>query len=221
MQIYEVTDPCFRKYGKVIKNIDFSSLVEKLKKTPVTENVVYEPAIPEFEALPVAEEIKRVFYGELPMQIGYCNGHNTKLNALEYHRSSEINVAATDAILMLGLQADVEDNYDDYTGDGSRPNVVYDTSKVEVFRLPAGMAVEIYATTLHYAPCHVGPEGFQVSIILPKGTNYPLKEQHGGSEDALLTAKNKWLIGHPEGGLPEGSYLGLVGENLDVASETE
>ncbi|MBO5070612.1 MAG: DUF4867 family protein, partial [Roseburia sp.] len=38
MQIYEVTDPCFRKYGKVIKNIDFSSLVEKLKKTPVTEN---------------------------------------------------------------------------------------------------------------------------------------------------------------------------------------
>lgn len=221
MKVYEVTDPRFRKYGKVVKNIDFSALVEELKKTPVTENVVYEPAIPELEALPVAEEIKRVFYGELPMQIGYCNGHNTKLNALEYHRSSEINVAAADAILMLGLQADVEDNYDDYTGDGSSPKVVYDTSKVEAFRLPAGMAVEIYATTLHYAPCHVGPEGFQVSIILPKGTNYPLEEQHGGSEDALMTAKNKWLIGHPEGGLPEGSYLGLVGENLDVASGLE
>lgn len=216
MQIYEVTDPRFRKYGKVIKNIDFSSLVGAMKSTPVPEDVVYEPSIPELETLPVAEEIKRVLYGEMPIQIGYCNGHNTMLNALEYHRSSEINVAATDAILMLGLQTDVEDNYDDYAGDGSNPKVVYDTSYIKIFRLPAGMAVELYATTLHYAPCHVEPQGFQVSVILPKGTNYPLEEKHGGSEDALLAAKNKWLIGHPEGGLPEGSYLGLVGENLNV-----
>jgi hypothetical protein len=33
---------------------------------------------------------------------------------------------------------------------------------------------------------------------------------------ALLAAKNKWLIGHPEGGLPEGSYIGLTGENLEI-----
>ena len=35
-------------------------------------------------------------------------------------------------------------------------------------------------------------------------------------EDARLTAKNKWLLGHPEGGLPEGSPMGLTGKNLNV-----
>lgn len=33
MQIYEVTDTRFRKYGKVIRNIDFSALSEAMKKT--------------------------------------------------------------------------------------------------------------------------------------------------------------------------------------------
>ena len=156
------------------------------------------------------ETISRVTYGEMPIQIGYCNGHNTMLNALEYHRDSEINIAAEDAVLMLGLLADVEEDH------------TYDTSKVEAFLLPGGMAVEIYASTLHYAPCHVKENGFQVAIVLPKGTNYPLKESHAKSadqtgkvnEDALLAAVNKWLIGHEEGGLDSGSFLGLKGKNL-------
>ena len=87
MQIYEVTDTRFRKYGKVIRNIDFSALTEAMKKMPVPSDVVYEPSIAELEALPVAKEIEKVFYGELPIQIGYCNGHNVLLNAVEYHRS--------------------------------------------------------------------------------------------------------------------------------------
>ena len=187
MQIYEVTDARFRKYGKVIRNIDFSALTEAMKKTPVPSDVVYEPSIAELEALPVAKEIEKVFYGEL-----------------EYHRSSEINLAATDAVLILGSEADVTDDF------------TYETSKMEAFRIPAGTAVEVYATTLHYAPCHVDDAGFQVAVILPKGTNYPLDEAHAGGEDALLTAKNKWLIGHAEGGLPEGSHIGLIGKNLNV-----
>lgn len=204
MKIYDVTDERFRKYGKIVKNIDFSTLAEAMKVTPVPEDVVYEPQIEEFMKLPVAEEIRRVFYGELPIQIGYCNGHNTRLNAVEYHRSSEINVAATDAVLLLGLEADVEEDFS------------YDTAKMEAFLVPAGTAVELYATTLHYAPCHVKEGGFQVAVILPAGTNYPLEETHANGEDALITAKNKWLIGHAEGGLPEGSFLGLNGKNLDI-----
>ena len=45
MEILKVTDDRFRKYGKVIKNIDFSSLVEAMKETPVPADVVYEPKI--------------------------------------------------------------------------------------------------------------------------------------------------------------------------------
>lgn len=220
MKVLKVTDPAFGKYGRVIDNVDFTALVEALKKTPVPENVVYEPSVEELESLPVMEELSRVTYGEMPIQIGYCNGHNTKLNALEYHRDSEINVAATDAVLMLGLRADVEADY------------TYDTSRVEAFLVPAGTAVEVYATSLHYAPCHVGEEGFQVAIVLPKGTNYPLKGSHAGTagaqsadgrglinEDAMLTAVNKWLIGHEEGGLAEGSFLGLKGKNLCLTED--
>lgn len=212
MNILSVNDPAFKKYGRVITDIDFTGLVEELKKTPVPEGVVYEPSVKELEALPVYKVVTEVSYGELPVQIGYCNGHNSLLNALEYHRSSEINVAAADAVLMLGMQQDVEEDY------------TYDTSKVEAFLVPAGTAVEVYATTLHYAPCGVDGKGFQVAVILPRGTNYPLKEAHtkvqnqkASGEDALITAANKWLIGHPEGGLDEGTFLGLKGKNLSVA----
>ncbi len=211
MEIKKVTDAAFRKYGRVISHVDVTELVAALKETPIPADVVYEPSVESLEKLPVKEELSSVIYGEMPIQIGYCNGHNKKLNALEYHRDSEINIAAEDAVLMLGSLQDVEADF------------TYDTSKVEAFLVPAGTAVEIYATTLHYAPCHVEDGGFQVAVVLPKGTNYELKAAHAKvengkapNEDALLAAVNKWLIGHAECGLPEGSFLGLKGENLSL-----
>lgn len=205
MKILNVTDVAFRKYGRVVKGIDFSELVQKLNdSTPLPEGVVYEPSIAEFEALPVATQVQDKLFGELDIQIGYCNGHNALLNALEYHRSSEINVAATDAVLMLGWQQDVTDDF------------TYDTDKVEAFLVPAGTAVELYATTLHYAPCNPDNKGFKVGVILPKGTNYPLAKEHKDLEDALITATNKWLIGHAEGGLDAGAHIGLIGKNLNI-----
>ena len=211
MEILSVNSSEFRKYGRVINNVDMTELVKAMRETPVPEGVVYEPGVEKLEALPVYKEISNVCYGEMPIQIGYCNGHNSKLNALEYHRNSEINVAATDAILMLGLLQDVGEDF------------TYDTSKVKAFLVPEGTAVEVYATTLHYAPCGVDGKGFQVAIILPKGTNYPLATAHAktsetttDNEDCLITATNKWLIGHAEGGLAEGSFLGLRGKTLDL-----
>lgn len=205
MNIQNVTDDSFRKYGRVVKNIDFSGLVQALnEKTPTPDDVVYEPSVAALEELPVFAELQSKTYGELPIQIGYCNGQNYLLNAVEYHRSSEINVAGTDAILLVGQQKDITDDF------------TYDTSKIEAFLVPKGTAVELYATTLHYAPCSVGDNKFQVAIVLPKDTNLPLDKDHEGWEDALITAKNKWLIGHAQGGLPEGSYIGLIGENISV-----
>ena len=91
MEIKKVTDSAFRKYGKVVENIDFSGLIRALtEKTPLPADVVYEPSAEVLEAEPVFETVQKKAYGEMPVQIGYCNGHNHKLNALEYHRSSEI-----------------------------------------------------------------------------------------------------------------------------------
>ncbi len=205
MEIKKITDAAFRKYGRVVQGIDFSDLVEAIKReTPLPDGVAYEPSIAALEATTAAKELQKRTYGELPIEIGYCNGHNYKLNAIEYHRSSEINVAATDAVLIVGMQQDITDDF------------TYDTAKMEAFLVPAGTAVELYATTLHYAPCSADENGFKVGIVLPAGTNYPLEEKHEGWEDALITAQNKWLIGHPEGGLDAGAHIGLTGKNLDI-----
>ena len=205
MEIKSIQDPAFRKYGRIIKDVDFTLLLEELGKTPCPEDsTIYVASDPKLEALPIYDELAVKLYGEMPIQIGYCNGHNKKLNALEYHRDSELNVAHSDAVLIVGLRADVTDD------------MTYDTSKAEAFLLPKGMGVEVFATTLHYAPANPGDEGFRVIVVLPRGTNTDLEKKHAGGEDAYLTAKNKWLLGHPEGGLPEGSPMGLIGENLSI-----
>ena len=204
MKIQNVADDAFRRYGKVLEGYDFTELLKEMKHTPVPEDVIYVPSVEEMEALPVAKELQNKGYGGLPIEIGYCNGHNKKLNGLEYHRSSEINVAVTDLVLLIGHQQDVEKDF------------TYDTSKVEAFLVPAGTAIEVYATTLHYAPCHVNESGFQCVVVLPRGTNTELTfEKASEGEEKLLTAKNKWLIGHEEAGI-EGAFNGLKGENIEI-----
>ena len=204
MKIQNVADASFRKYGKVLEGYDFSALLKEMKHTPVPDDVVYVPSVEELEALDVAKVLQNKGFGGIPIEIGYCNGHNEKLNGLEYHRSSEINVAATDAILILGNLWDVEDDF------------TYDTAKMEAFLVPAGTAVELYATTLHYAPCGVDGKGFKDVIILPKGTNADItKNPEATGEDRLLTAENKWLIAHADAKI-DGAFNGLQGENISV-----
>lgn len=206
MVIKSVNDKEFKKYGRVLKNYDCAEIIEKMKSTPLPSDVIYEPSIKELEALKIAKELEEREYGGLPVQVGYCNGNNYLLNAVEYHRSSEINIAVTDFVLLLGWQQDINDDY------------TYETSKIEAFKVPAGTAIEVYATTLHYAPCNVEESGFRCVVVLPKDTNLALEAKpEKVGEDALLFARNKWLIGHKDTDLGEqGAFIGLVGENISI-----
>ena len=204
MEIFSVGDERFRKYGKVWDGFECSKILKEMEHTPLPDDVIYVPSVEEMEVLQEAVEFQNRVYGGLPIQIGYCNGNNHKLNALEYQRNSEINIAVTDMILLIGQLADVT------------PEHTYDTAKVEAFHVPAGTVVEMYETTLHYAPCNVGDNGFKCVVILPKGTNTEIDfVLPKTGEDALMTAKNKWLIAHEEAGI-EGAFNGLRGENLTV-----
>lgn len=212
MKIYEVTDPLFHEYGQVVEGYSLEGLAEIMAQTPCPENgTVYKPGDSGLEALPVSKELSEGFFGGMPIQTGYCNGHNVKLNALEYHRSSEINIpVGGDIILLLAKRADLDRDFR------------MDTGCVRAFRVPAGTMVEIYATTLHYAPCaKTMSDGFRVVVVLPKGTNCQLtaKVKQHNAEDALLFAANKWLIGHPDGENAPGVFLGLSGTNLDVTRD--
>lgn len=190
--------------GKSGAALTGTRLIREMEHTPLPEDVIYVPSMEELEVLPEAGEFARRIYGGLPIQIGYCNGSNHRLNALEYHRNSEINIAVTNMVLLLGWLPDVTDAF------------TYDTSKVEAFFVPAGTVVEMYGTTLHYAPCNDGEEGFKCIVILPKGTNTEIDFALPKSgEDALMTAKNKWLIAHEEAGI-RGVFNGLLGVNIEV-----
>ena len=207
MRQRSVSDPEFGTYGRVISGYDVTELMAEMMKTPLPEEVIYVPSVPELEQLFVAAEIAGEVYGQMPIQIGFCNGHNTKLNAVEYHRDSELNLAVTDLVLLLGRQQDITEDF------------TYDTSLVEAFFVPAGTLIEVYATTLHYAPCHIKDNGFRCVVVLPKGTNEALATREtrpGNGEEKLLFARNKWLVGHEEAGLPANAWIGLKGKNVEM-----
>ena len=212
MHIYSVNDPEFKSYGNVWDNVPSvltSPVLEALSATPIPEGSKYVASAPELEGVKDADKLGFLMYGGRPFQLGWCNGHNTKLNCLEYHRDSEFNLGTEDFILLLAKMDDITDGK-------------LDTAKVKAFRAPAGTLVEVYATTLHYAPCHVDPaKGFRVLVALPQGTNTAKPEiKADGGDDAQLWAFNKWLLAHVESSeAAAGAYVVLEGVNIDIADD--
>ena len=206
MKIYSVYTDEFKPYGKILQNYDTQPLISAMRTIPMPESgTAYEPSIDALEACGIFDEMRDRAYGGMPIQIGMCWGYNTKLNCLEYHRDSEVNVGETDFVLLLAKEDEIEDG-------------MLDTAKVKAFRVPAGVAVEVYATTLHYAPCQTAETGFRVAVVLPKGTNTekPAFEPQS-EEDIWMTARNKWLLAHPDSSeAKSGAHIGLTGKNIDI-----
>lgn len=208
MEIYSVHDKEFLEYGAVLEGFDTGALCALLKDIPTpASSTHYEPAHEPLESCePVFSQLRDRVFGGSDMQLGYCGGYNKKLNCLEYHRGNEVLIGAYDYVLLLARRCDME-------------NGALNTDKVKAFRAYAGLPVEIYASTLHYSPCHVDDAtGFIVAVALPKGTNtkkplfVPVSE-----EDRLMTACNKWLLAHEES--PEaasGAKVCLFGENITL-----
>ena len=207
-----VRDPEFTEYGRLLKGYDFSEMIDyTCQKTLVPEaGNIYVASERGLEELSLSKELEQEVFGTMPIEVGYCNGMNSHLNALEYHKSSEVDVAATDLVLLLGRLQDVNSN-------------CYPVERIQGFYLPAGTGVELYATTLHFSPCKVDGTGFRCVVILPLGTNLPLETRerkacNKASEQVLLFARNKWLIAHPDN-IPlqgRGTHPGLVGDNLQI-----
>ena len=212
MEILSVFDSAFKPYGKVVTGMEDTckEILTALEKTPLPAGTDYVPSEPLLQNLPAAVQVSENLYGGMPVQLGWCNGHNTKLNCLEYHRDSEFNLGTQDFILLLAKMDDIDEN-------GK-----LDTAKVKAFRAPAGTLVEVYATALHYAPCHTDETaGFRVLVALPRGTNTEKPALRGGSpEDKYLAACNKWLLAHSESAeAKNGAAVALRGENIDIAPE--
>lgn len=202
IEVFDVNSKEFETFGRVINNIDPTEIIKVAKTIEMPEGSAYKPSVEAFESLEIATIIENEGFGTLPTQIGYCWGHNNYMNATEWHTSSEINVAVTPIVLILGRLQDVVDNK-------------IDSSLFKAFYLPAGTVVEVYATSLHYCPCEVQKEGFGCVVCLPQNTNTELTIT---PENKLLRNKNKWLIAHNDNKalIEKGVIAGISGVNHKI-----
>ena len=225
VKIYSVYDEEFKRFGRVHAGYDLEELTSYMEEKTVIpdEGNMYIPSEEPMELTHIAKTIKSVIFGGMPIQIGFCNGRNSTYNGFEYHKCSEINIAVTDMMLVLGHLTDVSHchfNNDDAT----------------VFFVPKGTMIEMFQTTLHLSPLKVCDEGYKAVVILAEGTNTPLSpkekrerdsiitnlanrnEDDKDVETALLLARNKWVIAHPDRTqlTDQGAYPGIIGENKEL-----
>jgi len=204
LPLYSVHDPEFAPYGRVLELGDTSQLHEVLAKTPIPESGnSYTASCEDLEAVEVMGKVQSVF-GYMDIQAGFCNGRGDTLNALEYHKCSEVNFTTTGLVLLLALPEDMKDGY-------------LNSKSVKGFCLCPDTAVEIYPRVLHFAPCRVSDEGFNCLVVLEKGVNSPLEPEHAEprGEDRLLWMRGKWMICHHDSPQAEkGAFQGISGENI-------
>ena len=213
MNIAPVTDPSFARYGGVWDDIPYEvrdQMVAALRESvPLPkEGTAYVADVPALHGVPAAHDLELLFFAGLPTELGCVCGHNTKLNSLEYHRSSEFNLPTDDLVLLLAKREELDGDF------------CLDTSLVRAFLVPAGTLVEVYADTLHYTPCHVhANRGFRMLVALPEGTNGPRPADVPRYGDgAILWGANKWVITHESTRKArQGAHVGLMGENIDVS----
>lgn len=207
LDIRSVFDEEFEDFGQVIDLPQQKSLMYLLDKTEIPAvNNVYVREVDEWLQERRAV-IERDYYGEQKIEIGYCNGHSDHLNAFEFHNCSEINVAGTDLVLFLSRRSAINDMW-------------VETDESQAFFVPKGTAIEVYATTLHFAPCAVDASVFRCLVILLAGTNSPLTDSDPNS---IVFQKNKWLLTHPENQrmVDKGARIGLRGSNYKVNQITK
>ena len=203
IEFFDVNSDELNSYGRIIEGLDITEIVSEAKKIANPESgSAYKPGVDAFEKLAIADEIKIRFFGEMDTQIGYFWGRNNFFNETEWHTSSEINIAVTDLVIIIGHLWDVKDNK-------------IDSSAFKAFYVPAGTVLECYSTTLHYGPCESEADGFGWVVALPKGTNTPLEGEY---EDKLLWAKNKWMIAHVDNDelKEKGAVCGVTGINFEI-----
>ncbi|WP_068505061.1 DUF4867 family protein [Paenibacillus kribbensis] len=205
--IHEVMSEAFRSYGRLLTHFNTAELTKCARETisiPDQGNR-YVPSVAKIEAFGIIHQIQDEVYGQLPIQAGFCAGQNMGLTGLEYHQGSEVVIAATDCVHFVGRVQDIEDNS-------------YDSANVQVFFQPKNTVVELYSTTLHYAPCKVDSEGYLTIVILPAGTNRPLETGEGSRGNPLLTKKNKFLMVHSTQTekIAAGVHPGLHGKLLNI-----
>lgn len=187
IEILPITDKSFASFGRILDSKYFKDAIEYLdNNTDVPDSG--NNYVAHADLLEEAIESKDVYndvFGGIKLQYGYVNGHNQLLNSLEYHKSSEINIAASSLVIMVGHYKDIK-------------MLKYNTKNVKAYFVPEGTVIEFYPFTLHFSPCEVLETGFKCGVILPYHTNVDFVKANklNHDEDQLLFKTNKWILSH-------------------------
>lgn len=204
LRIKRIADESFKKYG-VRLEADTREMLDSLDSGAICKG--YRMSEPCLEKTGSFNYFRDAYYGGMPIQAGICAGDNTRLNCLEYHRGTEINIAATDMILLLAHIGDLKDN-------------CISSRSIEAFFVPKGQCAALFETTMHFAPLSVFKSGFVSIVLLPRGTNGELvgSFEPCRPEDRLLFKRNKWLIGHKDSDQvrDKNAFCGITGENITI-----
>lgn len=206
LPLYSVYDAEFKPYGRVLDLGDTEELSAALSETKIPESGnFYVASDKTLEKTFAMRKIEKVF-GGMDIQAGYCNGHGYTLNALEYHKCSEVNFTTSGLVLLLALPQDMSGG-------------VIDSASVKGFYLPKGTAIEVYPKVLHFAPCRISSDGFRCLVVLEKGVNSPLGKTDvpDSDEDKLLFMRGKWLSCHLDSPqAKQGAFCGISGQNIKL-----
>ena len=208
LKIYDIHSEEFKKFGRV-SDLDCSEMIRYMEENTEIpqEGHYYIPDDEKMHNFSLYQKAKEENYGLMDIELGYCNGHSNYLNGLEYHKTNEFNIAVTDMVIFLGMVKDIQEGK-------------FDTSHAKAFFVAKGEVVELYQTSMHYAPVEVYKSGFKCGVILQKGTNEitGIVDQNATGEKRMLFKKNTWLMVHPdyEEFVALGAYPGICGENFKI-----
>ena len=203
LKILPVNSDDFKRYGKVLNSQDFSDMFSLSMDAIDLSGPTYIRDLPALKNCSSFDSLKNTIFGEIELQTGLCFGLNNKMNGMEYHKSSEVIIAVTDVVLILGDVRDIND-------------MQWDSSMAQCFFIEKGTAIELYGGTLHLAPCRVTSDPFCAIIVLPEGTNSLLTDKTHDT-DPLLFMNNKWLICHKDSpAVAKGGFVGISGDNIQI-----
>lgn len=208
LEILPLESSEFRVYGMVHPEVTVPEMKEFVKAHKPECEELYIPCEKSLMEMEESRVFKENLFGQMDCQIGYYYGRGTKLNAVEYHKCSEVLVLFEPAVLVLGSVWDIEDGR-------------LDSSRMKLFYVPADTCVELYATTLHFSPLMATQGGVSQIVVQASGTNTPLLVDRKDriTTDKYLLERNKWVLAHAEYmcELSENAYEGIIGDNITLS----
>ena len=164
-----ITDDAFSAYGRIVSCIPAAELESAMLALPRPEiGFIYQPREDTLHALMGFAGWGTRLLADMPYQLGYCLGENSRCNVLARHGGSTFIYSLTAFDLLLASRA---------AGPESTVRCT----------IPTGTFIELYGDTLRSAPLG---RNMRILVIQPYATNTEFSDL--SLSDGELTGRNTW-----------------------------